>query len=197
MVWCPQILNKRGCKVTIVALVWNDIQHFLFYVDQDKHVCDSSQLILFPHILREFLLLLRLGFAPWAVSPDVDLCGVFKQCQKKPEAYYKGLPSTITISLYLKSRGGNQATPIAFRNWLLWYFRRSMLPLQLWIHFSKSLEISHGEDRDKRESDLFIFCSVRAWRCRTLTWVFISIRNWFCNYVFTRFPPPAGICFQG
>ena len=112
MAWCPQILNKRGCKVTIVALVWNDIQHFLFYVDQDKHVCDSSQLILFPHILREFLLLLRLGFARWAVSPDVDLCGVFKQCQKKPEAYYKGLPSTITISLYLKSRGGNQATPI-------------------------------------------------------------------------------------
>ena len=153
MVWCPQILNKRGCKVTIVALVWNDIQHFLFYVDQDKHVCDSSKMILFPHILQEFLLLLRLGFAPWAVSPDVDLSGVFKQCQKKPEAYYKGLPSTITISLYLKSRGGNQATPIAiaFRSWLLWYFRRSMLPLQLWIHFSKSLEISHGEDRAKEK----------------------------------------------
>ena len=57
MAWCPQILNKRGCKVTIVALVWNDIQHFLFYVDQDKHVCDSSKLILFPHISQEFLLL--------------------------------------------------------------------------------------------------------------------------------------------
>ena len=99
MAWCPQIINK----VTIVALVWNDIQHFLFYVDQDKHVCDSSQLILFPHILREFLLLLRLGFARWAVSPDVDLCGVFKQCQKKPEAYYKGLPSTITISHHYRS----------------------------------------------------------------------------------------------
>ena len=83
MAWCPQILNRRGCNVTIFALVWNDIQHFLFYVDQDKHVCDSSKMILFPHILQEFLLLLRLGFAPWAISPDVDLCGVFKRCQKK------------------------------------------------------------------------------------------------------------------
>ena len=72
---------------------------------------------------------------------------------------------------------------------LLWYFRRSMLPLQLWIHLSKSLEISHEEDRDKKESDLFIFCFVRVWRCRTLTWVFISIRNWSCNHIFTRFPP--------
>ena len=70
MAWYPQIINK----VTIVALVWNDIQHFLFYVDQDKHVCDSSKLILFPHISQEFLLLLRLGFAPWAVSPGVHLC---------------------------------------------------------------------------------------------------------------------------
>ena len=26
-----------------------------------------------------------------------------------------------------------------------------MLPLQLWIHFSKSLEISHGEDRAKEK----------------------------------------------
>ena len=78
---------------------------------------------------------------------------------------------------------------ISFRSWLLWYFRLSMLPLQLWIHLSKSLEISHEEDRDKRESDLFIFCFVRVWRCRTLTWVFISIRNWSCNYIFTRFPP--------
>ena len=55
---------------------------------------------------------------------------------------------------------------------LLWYFRRSMLPLQLWIHLSKSLEISHEEDRDKRESTQ----SVRAWRCRALMWVFISIQ---------------------
>ena len=99
MVWCPQILNKRGCKVTIVALVSNDIQHFLFYVDQDKHVCDSSQLILFPHILREFLLLLRLGFARWAVSPDVDLCGVFKRCQKKR------IIKDYHLKLYLKNRG--------------------------------------------------------------------------------------------
>ena len=151
------------------ALVWNGIQHFLFYVDQDKHVCDSSKLILFPHISQEFLLLLRLGFAPWAVSPDIDLCGVFKRCQKKR------IIKDYHLKLYLKNRGGNQATPIAiaFRSLLLWYFRRSMLPLQLWIHFFKSLEISHEEDRDKRESDLFIFCFVRVWRCRTLTWVFI------------------------
>jgi len=50
-----------------------------------------------------------------------------------------------------------------------------MLPLQLWIHLSKSLEISHEEyeeDRDKRESTQ----SVRAWRCRALMWVFISIQ---------------------
>ena len=165
MAWYPQIINK----VTIVALVWNDIQHFLFYVDQDKHVCDSSKLILFPHISQEFLLLLRLGFAPWAVSPDIDLCKVFKRCQKKR------VIKDYHLKLYLKNRGGNQATPIAiaFRSLLLWYFRCSMLPLQLWIHFSKSLEISHEEDRDKRESDLFIFCFVRVWRCRTLTWVFI------------------------
>ena len=184
MAWCPQIINK----VTIVALVWNDIQHFLFYVDQDKHVSDSSKLILFPHISSS-----SSGWDLLLVSLDVDLCGVFKRCQKKRiiKDYY--------LKLYLKSRGGNQATPIAiaFRSWLLWYFRRSMLPLQLWIHFSKSLEISHEEDRDKRESDLFIFCFVRVWRCRTLTWVFISIRNWSCNYIFTRFPPPAGICSQG
>ena len=121
------------------------------------------------------------------VSPDVDLCGVYKRCQKKR------IIKDYHLKLYLKNRGGNQATPIAiaFRSLLLWYFRCSMLPLQLWIHFSKSLEISHEEDRDKRESDLFIFCFVRVWRCRTLTWVFISIRNWSCNYVFTRFPPPA------
>ena len=102
------------------------------------------------------------------VSLDVDLCGVFKRCQKKRiiKDYY--------LKLYLKSRGGNQARPIAiaFRSWLLWYFRRSMLPLQLWIHLSKSLEISHEEDRDKRESTQ----SVRAWRCRALMWVFISIQ---------------------
>ena len=169
MAWCPQIINKRGCKVTSVALVWNDIQHFLFYIDQNKHVCDSSKLILLPHISQEFLLLLRLGFAPWAVSPDIDLCKVFKRCQKKR------VIKDYHLKLYLKNRGGNQATPIAiaFRRLLLWYFRCSMLPLQLWIHFSKSLEISHEEDRDKRESDLFIFCFVRVWRCRTLTWVFI------------------------
>ena len=55
---------------------------------------------------------------------------------------------------------------------MFWYIRRSMLPLQLWIHLSKSLEISHEEDRDKRESTQ----SVRAWRCRALMWVFISIQ---------------------
>ena len=99
MAWYPQIINK----VTIVALVWNDIQHFLFYVDQDKHVCDSSKLILFPHISQEFLLLLRLGFAPWAVSPDIDLCGVFKRCQKKR------IIKDYHLKLYLKNRGGNQA----------------------------------------------------------------------------------------
>ena len=111
MAWCPQIINK----VTIVALVWNDIQHFIFYVDQDKHVCDSSKLILFPHISQEFLLLLRLGFAPWAVSPDIDLCGVFKRCQKKR------IIKDYHLKLYLKNRGGNQATPIAiaFRSLLL------------------------------------------------------------------------------
>ena len=86
----------------------------------------------------------------------------------------------------LREAKTTMSVAISFRSWLLWYFRLSMLPLQLWIHFSKSLEISHGEDRDKRESDLFIFCSVRAWKCRTLTWVFISIRNWSCNYIFTR-----------
>ena len=106
-----QIINK----VTIVALVWNDIQHFLFYVDQDKHVCDSSKLILFPHISQEFLLLLRLGFAPWAESPDIDLCKVFKRCQKKR------VIKDYHLKLYLKNRGGNQATPIAiaFRSLLL------------------------------------------------------------------------------
>ena len=89
MVWCPQILNKRGCKVTIVALVWNDIQHFLFYVDQDKHVSDSSKLILFPHISQDFLLLLRLGFAP-CISGRRPL----RSLQTVPkEAYHKGLLS--------------------------------------------------------------------------------------------------------
>ena len=47
-----------------------------------------------------------------------------------------------------------------------------MFTLQLMIKFSKSLEISHEEDRDKRESTQ----SVRAWRCRALMWVFISIQ---------------------
>ena len=85
MAWCPQIINK----VTIVALVWNDIQHFLFYVDQDKHVCDSSKLILFPHISQEFLLLLRLGFAP-RISGRRPL----RSLQTVPkEAYHKRLPS--------------------------------------------------------------------------------------------------------
>ena len=37
-----------------------------------------------------------------------------------------------------------------------------MLPLQLWIHLSKSLEISHEEDRDKRESKLLIVCLVES-----------------------------------
>ena len=83
MAWCPQILN------TIFALVWNDIQHFLFYVDQDKHVSDSSKLILFPHISQEFLLLLRLGFAP-CISGRRPL----RSLQTVPkEAYHKGLLS--------------------------------------------------------------------------------------------------------
>ena len=51
-------------------------------------------------------------------------------------------------------------------------FTPTMLTLQLLINFSKSLEISHEEDRDKRESTQ----SVRAWRCRALMWVFISIQ---------------------
>ena len=52
-----------------------------------------------------------------------------------------------------------------------------MLPLQLWIHLSKSLEISHEEDRDKRESTQSVyFLLARAWRCRALMWVFISIQ---------------------
>ena len=51
-----------------------------------------------------------------------------------------------------------------------------MFTLQLLNNFSKSLEISHEEDRDKREIDLFIFSLVRAWRCRALMWVFISIQ---------------------
>ena len=33
-----QIHSKRGCKVTLAALVWYVVQHFLFYGDQDKHV---------------------------------------------------------------------------------------------------------------------------------------------------------------
>ena len=89
MAWCPQIINKGGCKVTSVALVWNDIQHFLFYVDQDKHVSDSSKLILFPHISQEFLLLLRLGFSPFISGrrPLRSLQMVSK------EVYHKGLLS--------------------------------------------------------------------------------------------------------
>ena len=35
---CLQIHSKRGCKVTLVALVWYVVQHFLFYGDKDKHV---------------------------------------------------------------------------------------------------------------------------------------------------------------
>ena len=33
-----QIHSKRGCNVTLAALVWYVAQHFLFYGDQDKHV---------------------------------------------------------------------------------------------------------------------------------------------------------------
>ena len=147
MAWCPRIINKRGCKVTSVALVWNDIQHFLFYIDQNKHVCDSSKLILLPHISQEFLLLLRLGFAPWAVSPDIDLCKVFKRCQKKR------VIKDYHLKLYLKNRGGNQATPIAiaFRSLLLHVTTATL------DSFSKSLEISHEEDRDKRESTQSVY----------------------------------------
>ena len=29
-------------------------------------------------------------------------------------------------------------------------------------------------------------CLVRAWRCRALMWVFISIQIWPCNYIFTK-----------
>ena len=33
-----QIHSKRGCKVTLAALVWYVVKHFLFSGDQDKHV---------------------------------------------------------------------------------------------------------------------------------------------------------------
>ena len=33
---------------------------------------------------------------------------------------------------------------------------------------------------------LFMSCLVRAWRCRALMWVFISIQIWSCNYIFTK-----------
>ena len=33
---------------------------------------------------------------------------------------------------------------------------------------------------------LFISRLVRAWRCRALMWVFISIQIWSCNYIFTK-----------
>ena len=146
MAWYPQII----IKVTIVALVWNDIQHFLFYVDQDKHVCDSSKLILFPHISQEFLLLLRLGFAPWAVSPDIDLCGVFKRCQKKR------IIKDYHLKLYLKNRGGNQATPIAiaFRSLLL-----HVTTATLDSFFQVTWNITWRGSRQKRKwSVYFLFC---------------------------------------
>ena len=73
---------------------------------------------------------------------------------------------------------------ISFRSWLLWYFRLSMLPLQLWIHFSRSVEISHATK--EKVVGLFMSCLVRAWRCRALMWVFISIQIWSCNYIFTK-----------
>ena len=33
-----QIHSKRGCNVTLAALDWYVVQHFLFYGDKDKHV---------------------------------------------------------------------------------------------------------------------------------------------------------------
>ena len=99
-------------------------------------------------------LLLRLGFAPWVVSPDVDL---FKWCQKKRITKVYNLKLGTGCQPGLRKAKTTMSIAILFRSWLLWYFRLSMLPLQLWIHLSKSLEISHEEDRDKRESTQSVY----------------------------------------
>ena len=66
-----------------------------------------------------------------------------------------------------------------------------MLPLQLVIHFSKSHEISHEKDHDKRKNNLLIFCLVERVD-EELSWGSLfqfKIDPVLSNMYLTRFPP--------
>ena len=76
----------------------------------------------------------------------------------------------------------------------LWFivfqlFRHTMLPLQLLINFSKSLEISHEEGRDKTESNLLIVCLIEHVDEELSCCSFFLNQNWSYSYMFTRFSP--------
>ena len=140
--------SHTGC----ISLEWRTTLSLLRW---PRQACDFSKLVLFPHISQEFLLLPS-GWNLGCISGRRPLQMVPK------EAYYKGIPSQ-TIFLEsgcqpgLRKAKTTMSIAISFRSWLLWYFRLSMLPLQLWIHFSRSVEISHEEGRNKRESSRSVY----------------------------------------
>ena len=122
-------------------------------------------------------LLLRLEIAPWVVSPDVDL---FKWCQKKriTKGYHLKLyflsQDASQVSEKPKQRcpsrsrfgadcSGISGSPCYHCNFGF------ICPSHLKYHMKR---IATKE----KVLSLFISRLVRAWRCRALMWVFISIQ---------------------
>ena len=132
-------------------------------------------------------LLLRLGFAPWVVSPDVDL---FKWCQKKriTKGYHLKLYFTSQDASQVsekpkqrcpsRSRFGDDCSGISGSPCYHCNFG-FIFPGQLKYHMKRVAT-------KEKVVGLFMSCLVRAWRCRALMWVFISIQIWSCNYIFTK-----------